>query len=58
MGRYPGVDVAAAEEPGVRGDVPGRLHGADDSVGLRGVPAQVPRDAVQPRQEPGQRLHW
>lgn len=55
--RHPGVDVAAAEEPGVRGDVPGRLHGAHDRLRLRRLPAQVPRDAVQPRQEPGQRLH-
>lgn len=50
--------MAANQEPGVRGDVPGRLYGTHDSVWLRRVLAQIPRDAVQPREESGQRFHW
>lgn len=55
--RYTSVYVAAPEEPRVRGDLPRCLHGAHDRFWVRRVPAQVPRDAVQPRQESGQRFH-
>lgn len=50
--------MAPAQKPSVRGDVPRRLHGADDRLRLRSVSAQVPRNTVQPRQESSQRFYW
>lgn len=57
ISRHPGVDVAAAQESGVCGDVSRRLHGAHDCVRLRRVSTQVSGDAVQPWEESGQRFH-
>lgn len=57
VNRFASVDDASPQEPSVRGDVPGCVHGTHDRLRLRGVPAQVPGDAVQPRQESGQRFY-
>lgn len=46
--------MASDVQPGVRGDVPGSMHGAGHRVGVRGVPSQIPGDTVQPREESSQ----
>lgn len=44
--RYTSVNVASAQEPSIRSNVSRGLHGVNDSLWLRRVPAQVPRDTI------------
>ena len=55
--RHTTKHVALGLQPSLRGNVSRRLHGARYRLGLRGLPAQVPGNTVQSRQESGFDLH-
>lgn len=56
--RYSALDVASGIESGVHNDLYGRLHGADDCLGIYCVSAEISGNAVQCGQKSSERIHW